>query len=117
MEAADKAQAVVEPQVIILRDMTPKERDAFLSWFYGGQSFVIKYGNRDHVFFGKHECERVPFDFWLNTLPSLGWIEIKEVRRFIAIGAISQPEAVEYQITPTDKGFDVREAWRKGNRG
>jgi hypothetical protein len=85
-----------------------------LAWFAGGNSFVTKYANRDHVLFGKAECEWVDFDFWLTKLPALGWITIAEMRRGIAKGAIGQPEYVEYQIIATDKGLDVREAyWAK----
>lgn len=95
----------------LLSSLTNKERNAFLAWFAGGKSHVTKYANDDSVFFGKAECEWVPFDFWLKKLPSLGLITISEERRGIAKGAIGQPEFVEYKITATDAGFDAREAW------
>lgn len=94
-----------------LRDLTDTERHAFMAWFAGGNTHVTKYANRDLVFFGKAECEWVPFDFWLTKLPALGLITITEERRGIAKGAIGQPEFVEYEITATDDGFDAREAW------
>jgi hypothetical protein len=94
-----------------LQSLTATERYAFLGWFAGGNSHVTKYANRDFVFFGKAECEWVPFDFWLTKLPALGLITITEERRGIAKGAIGQPEFVEYKITATDVGFAAREAW------
>lgn len=94
-----------------LRNLTSTERNAFLGWFAGGNTHVTKYANHDFVFFGKAECEWVPFDFWLTKLPALGLITITEERRGIAKGAIGQPEFVEYKITATDDGFDAREAW------
>lgn len=97
-----------------LLSLSSTERVAFLAWFAGGKSCVTKYATRDHVHFGKAECEWVDFeDFWLKKLPSLGWIEVEEVRRFKALGMLGQPDAVEYHLTVTDKGVAVREAYWK----
>jgi len=106
-EPADKSTGLLSD----FNALTRREQSAFLAWFAGGNSYVTKYENRDHVSFGKAECEWVSFDFWLTKIPALGWITIEEVRRGIAKGAIGQPEFVEYHITATDKGFDIREAY------
>ena len=88
------------------------EQYAFIAWFSGGLSHVTKYGNNEHVFMGKAECEWVDFDeFWLNKLPELGWINVKEVRKFIAKGMVGEPTAIEYQISATTLGFEVRKAY------
>jgi len=90
-----------------------KEQRAFLAWFAGGKGRVTQYQSRKNdVFFGKAECEWVDFEeFWLKKLPSLGWIMVEEKERFIAIGMVNQPEAITYQIKPTEKGWQVRKAY------
>lgn len=95
-----------------LLSLPSAERRAFLAWFSGGVSHVTKYATRDHVYFGKAECEWVDFEeFWLKKLPSLGWIIVEEVRRFKALGMVGQPDATEYRFTVADKGVAVMEAY------
>jgi len=88
------------------------EKTAFIAWFAGGKTLLTKYEGRDDVFMGKAECEWVDFTgFWLKKLPELDYVTVEEKRKFIAKDMIGQPEAVEYLILPTDKGFDVRDAY------
>lgn len=98
--------------------LTRTEQNAFLAWFAGGKTLLTKYGGRKDVCFGKAECEWVDFDdFWLGKLPALGWVTVEEVGRFIAIGMVDQPEAIQYRILATENGRDVREAYWKRLRG
>jgi len=119
-DAIERGEAVTEAKerstllLSSILDLTNTERNAFLAWFAGGNTHVIKYSNRADVFFGKAECEWVPFDFWLTKLPEIGFITITEERRGIAKGAIGQPDFVEYKIAATDDGFDARDAWLEG---
>lgn len=93
-------------------DLPPTEQRAFLAWFAGGRSEVVKYDGRPGVFMGKAECEWVDFeDFWLRWLPELGWITVTEVDRYTAKGMVGHPEAVRYKIEATEAGWDAREAW------
>lgn len=113
MEAAKKAKREKEMKILSDFDkLTITEQNAFLAWFAGGKTHLTKYGTRKDVFFGKAECEWVDFDeFWLNKLPALGWVSVKEVERFTAVGMVNTPEAVRYEILATNKGHDVREAY------
>lgn len=96
----------------VFDSLTMPEKCAFIAWFAGGNSYVTKYATQKHVFFGKAECELVDFDeFWLKKLPALGFIEVKEEKRFKAIGMIGQPEAIKYQLLCTEKGHDIKDAY------
>ena len=98
---------------LTVRDLPQEERFAFLGWFAGGRNRVVKYATRPHVFMGKSECEQVDFEaFWLRKLPEIGWVSIEETRRFTAIGMVGKPEAIEYEISATDAGWEAqKQSW------
>lgn len=96
----------------VFDELTRVEQRAFIAWFAGGNSYVTKYGERKHVFFGKSECEQVDFEeFWLRKLPGIGWVEVEIERKFIAVGMVGEPNAVEYHLICTESGHDVRDAY------
>lgn len=88
------------------------ERTAWDAWFNGGNKNVSQFMNKpDDVHFGKAECQWVPFtEFWLKKLKELGWLDIKITKEGIAIGAAGKPKYIKYQLSVTEKGWDVREA-------
>ena len=91
------------------QELTREEDTAFRAWFRGGKQYVIQYqveDRLDDIFFGKAECEWVSFtECWLKKFVEMGLFIITENRRYIAKGMIGQPEAIEYHIQPTEKGF------------
>lgn len=95
--------------------LTNDEQMAWIGWFAGGKSLVIQWGDNPSVNFGKCECEQVDFaSTWLGKFASLGWVEVREARRFRALGMVGQPEAVEFEILPTDLGRSVRDGhWER----
>ena len=63
---------------------------------------------------GKAECEWVDFDkIWLEKFPSHGWLTVEVEKAGTAIGMIGKPQYTKYRFRPTDKGFDVKEAYWK----
>ena len=93
-------------------DLPRDERHAFLGWFAGGSSEVIKYDNSKDVFWGKSECEEVPFaDFWLGKMLRLGWFDVKIISSGIAKGAIGAPRFCVYKFSPTILGIAAREKY------
>lgn len=92
--------------------LTKLEQRAWLGWFAGGLSRVIRYGENPHVFFGKCECQQVDFkEVWQGKFVELGWLTVSEHQRYIAIGMVGQPEAVEYHLQATELGCSVRQAY------
>ena len=104
-----------QPTPNALADFDQLSRDeqrAWLGWFAGGSNIVTKYGGREHVHFGKYECEQVDFQtIWLGKFVDLGWLTFRERRRFKALGMVGHPESIEYELNGTDEGFAVREAF------
>ena len=101
----------------ILKDfdsLERNERTAFIAWFHGGATYVRRQEGFGRVSFGKAECEWVDFDsVWLGKFIQLGFITAKVQRYYISKGMIGEPKSVEYKLWPTDKGFDVHEAYWK----
>jgi len=99
-----------------LDELPRQERAAFIAWFSGGSSVVMKVHSAEDpgVFFGKAECEMVDFDdIWLGKFPSLGWIVVSVEETGIAKGVIGQPSFTKYKISATEKGLKVVEAYRE----
>lgn len=112
-DSESREKAVLNDDFLAVFDGLPKnEQRAWLGWFAGGKSFVIKWGENPGVNFGKHECEQVDFDaIWLGKFVELGWLTVREERRFKALGMVGQPESVEYELRATDLGWNVREGY------
>ncbi|MBK1829527.1 hypothetical protein JIN77_02220 [Verrucomicrobiaceae bacterium R5-34] len=112
---SDSPQPEAVDSNVLLADLdalSRQEKSAWLGFFAGASSKVIKWGEDSRVIFGKFECEQVDFnDVWRGKFVKLGWLTVVEVRRFKALGMVGQPESVEYQLTATEKGQDVREAY------
>lgn len=108
-------ERAIEHQMNILDEfnqLSLDEKRAFQAWFSGGKINVIKWGEQPFVVFGKSECEQVDFEaVWRGKFVKHGWVEIKELRRFKALGIEGHPLSVEYEIRCTEKGWKVREAY------
>mgnify|MGYP006422365353 CR=1 FL=1 len=98
-----------------LLTLTREEINAFTGFFYGAGSHVTKYAGYGRTLgFGKMECEQVNFkEFWLVKMVDFRWIDVEEIRTFVAKGRKTKPQATEYKLTPTELGFTANKLSRQ----
>lgn len=91
------------------------EQNAFLGFFAGGRSNLKVFeGREEQVFMGKYECERVPFTFWTEKLPKMGWITVETGEKRPALGMADlpggrKPWCWDVNLSVTERGWNVRE--------
>lgn len=101
-----------------------REQGAFLALFSGAFAEVIVTrnsvtGEQGHPFFGKAECEWVPFEeFWLQKLPALGFVTVESTDWRPALGMAPGWTYAYHTFTVTEEGLAARDAyWKSVHEG
>ena len=102
-----------------LNSLPQQKQRAFLAFFAGawGDLQVCVRGDTGEEmppFFGKAECEWVPFrEFWQYELPAMGFTTFEESEPRPARGMVPGSTFTTVHIRVTDEGHAAREAYWK----
>jgi hypothetical protein len=116
-DRAAKASAK-DPRTSVERfnSLSQTEKHAFIGFFRGASSRIqiawdANTESIPRIFFGKYECEQVPFSFWKYKLPGLRLTEYGEDCPVVALGMSTGSVVVSAYISVTADGREVYEAW------